>query len=82
MSPSWHGVYVVFFLPRGLRYTVLCSETFDYSEGQVDEQYWVVTRRLSEQTFEKTLAFRLPGFEEVKRLYDLGVASEAEVALA
>ena len=64
------------------KYTLLGSETFDYSEEQVNEQYWIVGRRLSEQKFEKISVFRLPCFEEVKRLYDLGVATKAEVALA
>ncbi|SJL15304.1 uncharacterized protein ARMOST_18797 [Armillaria ostoyae] len=64
------------------KYTLLGSETFDYSEEQVDEQYWIVGRQLSEQKFEKISVFRLPCFEEVKRLYDLGVATKAEVALA
>ncbi|PBK85822.1 hypothetical protein ARMGADRAFT_1087085 [Armillaria gallica] len=64
-------------------YTLVGSEPFDHYIYQVIlKQGWVIGKRLPGQLFKKFSVFQISDKDEVKRLHDLAIATNAETDLA
>ncbi|KAK0209866.1 hypothetical protein IW262DRAFT_1527974 [Armillaria fumosa] len=70
-----------YLIPEGL-YTLVGSNPCDFRGELQEQQCWVIGERLPGKVFKKVSVFMMTGKNEVKRLHDLGVATNTKTFLA
>ncbi len=63
-------------------YALVGSEPYDVFDLVFRKQCWVIGKSHPGQSFKKFSVFQIPDEDEVKRLHDLGIATDAETDLA